>query len=224
VSVFVCGIASMIVLTFAAFVSEAGTLAAVRSRAQLAADAAALAAVSESVPGGGGRHEATARAFAEANGAYLLECECRPNATYAQVTVAIDDVTAQARAELDPLAIGPAPVTAGQFGLHPLLRRAVEQLVAASGGRVWVQSGYRPPSRQNQLWERALDRYEDPEVADNWVARPGTSMHERGLAVDLGGDIRLAEKLIEELRLPLWRPMPWEPWHFELAGSRGGPR
>jgi D-alanyl-D-alanine carboxypeptidase len=112
----------------------------------------------------------------------------------------------------------PSPIAAG---LHPLLAEAVGRLVAAAGGRVWVVSGYRSYAHQYQLWISALRRYRDPEVADNWVAHPGNSMHEHGLAVDLGGDLRLAAKLINELQLPLWRPMNWEPWHFELVGSRG---
>jgi hypothetical protein len=65
-----------------------------------------------------------------------------------------------------------------------------------------------------------LERYGDAEAADDWVARPGTSMHERGLAVDLGGDLVLAESLIIELGLPIHSPLPNEPWHFELLGGR----
>jgi hypothetical protein len=45
-------------------------------------------------------------------------------------------------------------------------------------------------------------------------------MHELGLAVDLQGDVETAARLVEELGLPLWRPMAYEPWHFELVGSR----
>jgi D-alanyl-D-alanine carboxypeptidase len=90
----------------------------------------------------------------------------------------------------------------------------------ASGGRVQVTSGYRPPQRQTELWDAALVRYGHPEIADDWVARPNSSMHTRGLAVDLGGDIDLAVRIIDELDLPLYRPLPHEPWHFELVGSR----
>ena len=54
----------------------------------------------------------------------------------------------------------------------------------------------------------------------DWVAPPGHSMHERGLAVDLGGDLARAVQLIDELDLPLHRPLANEPWHFELIGSR----
>jgi hypothetical protein len=46
-------------------------------------------------------------------------------------------------------------------------------------------------------------------------------MHERGLAVDLGGDVEEAAELVRKLGLPLHRPLANEPWHFELAGSRG---
>jgi hypothetical protein len=111
--------------------------------------------------------------------------------------------------------------TATLAGLHPTMGAAVQTLLRAAGGRVWVVSGYRDASHQQQLWFAALDRYGDPEVADNWVARPGHSMHEHGLAVDLGGDLEYAVHVIQELDLPLWRPMSWEPWHFEFFGSRG---
>ena len=106
-------------------------------------------------------------------------------------------------------------------GLHPALEEAVGRLLSASGGRVYLVSGFRDHQRQYELWVQALQRYGDPEIADNWVAPPGSSYHERGLAVDLGGDLALAARLVQQLGLPLWRPMSWEPWHFELSGSRG---
>jgi hypothetical protein len=106
-------------------------------------------------------------------------------------------------------------------GLNPTLAASVNRLVAASGGRVWIVSGYRDSVRQYQLWVAALQKYGSAEAADNWVAPPGHSMHERGLAVDLGGDLEYAAQLVQQLGLPMWRPMSWEPWHFELTGSRG---
>jgi hypothetical protein len=48
-------------------------------------------------------------------------------------------------------------------------------------------------------------------------------MHERGLAVDLGGDTGLAARLVADLGLSLYRPLPHEPWHFELVGTRRTP-
>lgn len=106
-------------------------------------------------------------------------------------------------------------------GLHPTLSEAVNRLIAATDGQVWLVSGHRTTDHQEQLWLSALQRYGSPEAARRWVAPPGHSMHERGLAVDLGGDLALAARAVQEMRLPLWRPMTWEPWHFELAGSRG---
>jgi hypothetical protein len=194
--------------------------AALRARAQVAADSAALAAVAESGPYGSASPEQVARFYAGRNGAQLLECNCEPGAYVMQVGVAIDTVRADARAVIDPQEIAPASVAFDAQGLDPRLAHAIEIVTESSGGRVYVTSGYRPPQRQAELWGAALIRYGAPEIADDWVARPNASMHTRGLAVDLGGDIDLAVKIIEELDLPLYRPLPHEPWHFELVGSR----
>ncbi len=189
------------------------------ARAQTAADAAALAAVAESSPSGEGRPAEAAADYAERNGGRLLKCYCDVGATAMQVLVSVDGVVAEARAVMDPALL--APVTLGSTeGLHPDLAAAVDRLVAASVGRVRVLSGFRSPERQARLWNEALRAHGSAEAADDWVARPGTSMHEKGLAVDLGGDLAQAVRLIDELDLPLHRPLPHEPWHFELSGSR----
>jgi hypothetical protein len=196
---------------------EAATL---RTRAQVAADSAALAAVAESGPYGAASPEEVARLYAGRNGAQLLECNCEPGANVMQVRVAIAATRAEARAVIDPQEIVPSSVAFDARGLNPRLARAVEVLIESSGGRVYVRSGYRSPRRQAELWGAALHRYGDPEIADNWVAPPGRSMHSRGLAVDIGGEVELAVRLIEELDLPMYRPLSHEPWHFELVGSR----
>lgn len=206
-----------VMLTFllGAFVADLAGASALRTRAQLAADAAALAAVAESGPYGDGEHERTAARFAAANGARLLECLCEPAATAIQVRVAVADVVADARATFDPAMVVPATAHAG-VGLHPSLATAVDRLLAAADGTVTLVSGRRSTAHQAQLWADALVRYGDPELADDWVARPGTSMHEKGLAVDLGGDLDLAARLVQQLGLPLHRPLAHEPHHFEL--------
>jgi zinc D-Ala-D-Ala carboxypeptidase len=198
---------------FTADLAQASTL---RARAQLAADAAALAAVAEAGPYGAGDHETTAARFAAANGARVIECLCEPGATAVEVKVAVDDVVASARAIFDPTKLIPTGPIARTAELHPLLRSAVDRLLAEANGAVLLVSGFRSAERQTSLWNEALARYGDPEVADDWVARPGSSMHERGLAVDLGGDLTLARRLIETLGLPLYQPMAHEPHHFEL--------
>jgi LAS superfamily LD-carboxypeptidase LdcB len=209
-----------LVLAFGSFLTSMAHAATTKARAQLAADAAALAAVAETAPYGIDLHEDVARQFASANGARLVDCDCPDGGTAVQVTVAIGTVTATARAVIDPERFVPATTGLGAAGLNPQLAEAVDTLIRASGGSIYVVSGLRSTDRQAELWAAALEQYGSPEAADNWVAPPGHSMHERGLAVDLGGDMALVVRLIQQLDLPLWRPMSWEPWHFELTGSR----
>ncbi|MDQ3987136.1 MAG: D-alanyl-D-alanine carboxypeptidase family protein [Actinomycetota bacterium] len=213
------GLALLLAAAFSAFSVMTARVSSLDARAQLAADAAALAAAAESAPYGAGDPETKAAAYARANGAELASCDCVPGSTSFQVSVRVGGATAAARAVIDPEAFAPAVAPATR-GLHPSLEVAVRKLIARSQGTIQVVSGWRSPQDQIRLWTQALSRYGSPEVADDWVARPGSSMHERGLAVDLGGDIDLAVRLIEKFELPLWRPMAHEPWHFELVGSR----
>lgn len=219
-SMLIASLFVVLVMLIGNYVEDLGHITHLRARSQVAADAAALAAVSEASPYGSGAPESAALRFASLNGADLLSCDCEPGSIEAQVEVEIDGVSATARAVLDVEAITPVAVT-GRGGLDPRLALAVDELTAASQGRVHVASGWRSPEHQRHLWDQALARYGSPEVADNWVAPPGRSMHEVGLAVDLGGDLELAVSLVQRFGLPLYRPMPWEPWHFELLGSRG---
>lgn len=205
---------ALMLATFSAQIADASSL---KARAQLAADAAALAAVAESGPYGHGEHRREAARFAHANGATLLECLCEPGATAVQVRVVVDDVVADARAVFDPTELMPAAMSFSGEGLHPLLARAVDRVIAASGGRVHVVSGFRSTDKQAILWADAVARYGTAAAADDWVARPGTSMHEKGLAVDLGGDVEMAAAIVDNLDLRLHRPMNHEPWHFELV-------
>lgn len=211
-------LATSLAVLLASFGAEIARTSATRAKAQLAADAAALAAVAESAPYGGGDPEQQAEDVAQANGASLMKCLCPAGGTAVQVRVVIDDVVADARATIDPSAFFPLTATT-RSGLHPLLHRAVQRLLGAAGGRVTFVSGWRSTHHQQELWADALRTYGSAEIADDWVARPGTSMHEYGLAVDLGGDVEHAAALVRSLGLPLHRPMAHEPWHFELTSS-----
>lgn len=101
------------------------------------------------------------------------------------------------------------------------LQQRVAALVAASGGRVWVVSGFRSVERQQQLWDAAVRKYGSETAARKWVAPPGKSNHNKGEAVDLGGDLRLARQLAA--RVGLVFPMSHEPWHVERSGFRSQP-
>lgn len=109
----------------------------------------------------------------------------------------------------------------GESGLELTLDRALNQMMAESGGKITLSSGRRSPERQQQLWDEALRKYGDPEIADNWVARPGTSRHERGEA----GDLQFADDATRQwahqnaARFGLTFPMAHEPWHIERVRS-----
>ena len=103
-------------------------------------------------------------------------------------------------------------------GFVPEFKTRLAAMVAASGGRLKITSGYRSPERQAQLYAAALKKYGSEQAARKWVAPPGKSKHGEGVAADLGGDLDWAHK--NAARFGLYFPMSWEPWHVEIRGSR----
>lgn len=103
--------------------------------------------------------------------------------------------------------------------LDPALSGPLGRLIAAAPGRVVIFSGRRSTARQAELWNAAAGKYPDPEVRDNWVARPGTSRHERGLAADLRYENTATRVWVHRnaAKYSLRFPLPWEPWHIEPA-------
>jgi LAS superfamily LD-carboxypeptidase LdcB len=118
--------------------------------------------------------------------------------------------------------------------LHRLAAQAWAALVDAARGEGVAEpllapvSGYRNSEEQEWLWREALEKYGDPEVACLWVARPGTSAHQSGRAVDchLGAPIE-SEHVGWMRQQPTWKwlvanavsfgyyPYEIEPWHWE---------
>lgn len=78
------------------------------------------------------------------------------------------------------------------------------------GWRGSLTSGYRSHEEQWRIWNANPN--------PTWVARPGSSPHEYGMAVDISDGPGL-EALIREYRLPITRYAP-EGWHFEPVGFR----
>lgn len=110
-----------------------------------------------------------------------------------------------------------APLPAG---FDPQFGSKLNAMIAASGGRLRIVSGFRSHAQQQALWDEAVKRYGEI-GARKWVAPPGHSNHEHGVAADLGGDLALAHKLAPQFGLVF--PMPWEDWHVEPAGARTNP-
>ena len=95
-------------------------------------------------------------------------------------------------------------------------------MFAASPGGLTINSGFRTVKRQQELWDAALAKYGDPEIADNWVARPGTSNHNSGAAVDLGYASPDVQKWVHDNAgaYGLNFPMSHEPWHIEMLDGQ----
>lgn len=100
-------------MIFVAGLADLGIFFLARARAQIAADAAALAAAAELIPGIGGNPAGQAMDFAKKNRAEMVTCDCSSGAQAVEVQVAIPvrfmlisgsgpgKVSARARAEVN---------------------------------------------------------------------------------------------------------------------------
>lgn len=180
-----------------------------RAQARTAADAAALAGAAEG--------EELASEVAASNGGELVSFELDDSEVTVEVT--IDGVSAYSRARAVQLVtpggrggqVGEG--TGDRAGLAPAMLAALERADALLSEPVPLTSGYRSPERQQALWEQ---RHTNPFP----VAPPGSSMHERGLAVDVPSSFvgRLLE-VAGEVGLCQTVPVS-DPIHFEVCGAR----
>jgi hypothetical protein len=114
----------------------------------------------------------------------------------------------------------------------------VSQLLQAADqelgpGALRITSAYRSPELQGQLFADAVQKYGSEAAARKWVAPPGKSRHNSGMAVDFANaagsmlrdpNSREAQWIKQNAgRFGLDVPMSWEPWQVEMAGSRGQP-
>ena len=108
----------------------------------------------------------------------------------------------------------PHAASANVSGFNPVFAGRLANMMAAAhaqGVPLSVFSGYRSQAHQDALFARS-------DHSGHWVARH--SNHTRGIAADLRGDLGWAHRHASEYGLHF--PMPWEKWHIEPQGSRGG--
>ena len=99
-----------------------------------------------------------------------------------------------------------------------------------------IYSGNRTIEHQARLWKRALKKYGSAAAARKWVAPPGKSKHNHGIASDLefnGVRLDKAPAAVRDWvhqnapKHGLHFRMSWEPWHIEtdpkFKGTIGGP-
>lgn len=182
---------------------QLGGTVQLRAAAQTAADAAALAAAAEGEDAG--------RALAAANGAEVLELEL--DEPEAQVRVRRRGVMSVARARDDVRAAAWETLGGGAGsvrGLVPELRAALAEAERLLGVPVPITSGWRSRAEQQRLHD---DRGSNPYP----VARPGTSMHERGRAIDV---LRSFAPRLAAIAAQVGLCRPWpdtDAIHFELC-------
>lgn len=135
-------------------------------------------------------------------------------------------------------AVGGAAARPDSFtGLNPEYAQRVAQMIQAAEAELGpraltITSAYRSPELQAQLFQAAIKKYGSEAAARKWVAPPGKSRHNFGMAVDFadpnGGLLRdpnspQAQWIAQNAaRFGLAVPMSWEPWQVELAGDRAG--
>lgn len=176
-----------------------GGAAAARADAQTAADAAALAGAAE------GRD--AAEGLAAANGARIVSFEQRDSDTRVVVELGPAEATGRARRAMGGSGDG-AP--GSREGLAPAMKAALARAEQLLGRAVPITSGYRSRQDQERLYAK---RITNPYP----VARPGSSMHEQGLAIDVPRDF-VAELMRVAPRSGLCHPFPEaDPVHFEVC-------
>ena len=115
---------------------------------------------------------------------------------------------------------GPADDARGRLRrLDPDLRDAfvrAREEARDDGVVLHVTSGWRSAAHQQRLFDEAVVRYGSVEEAARWVARPGTSVHESGDAIDVGPEPAAAWLADHGADHGLCRVYDNEPWHFEL--------
>lgn len=127
--------------------------------------------------------------------------------------------------------------------IYPDLQEMFDDARGA-GYSLFVRAGYRSGEDQEDLMEDKIETYrqegysqrEAEREAEKWVAKPGTSEHELGLAVDINAEgqtdgNRLYQWLAEHswkygfiLRYPAEKEeitgIDYEPWHFRYVGKQ----
>lgn len=96
-------------------------------------------------------------------------------------------------------------------GLNNKLVIAIQKSQLQLNKRVPFNTAYRTYAEQQCLWNRNPN--------PKYVARPGTSRHNKGLAVDIDKAFANAHAHVL-IGNGLMRPMSYEPWHFEPKGTR----
>ena len=102
------------------------------------------------------------------------------------------------------------------------MRQADTDLQAERGIEITVTTGWRSTEYQQWLFDEAVQRYADEDLARSYVASPDVSKHPRGEAIDvapLDAQLWLQQ---HGSHYGLCQTYANERWHYELATEPGG--
>jgi len=98
-----------------------------------------------------------------------------------------------------------------------------KRFMSAVGGGVTVTSGFRSVAEQQAIWDAT-----PVERRGKWVARPGSSFHNKRIgglsgAQDLAWSSPEVRNRFRELapKYGFWQPLSYEDWHWEPIETRG---
>lgn len=100
-------------------------------------------------------------------------------------------------------------------------QKSLQQLIAGAGGKVSITSGTRSLADQTKLWNQAVSKYGSTQEASKWVAPPGSSAHELGIAADLNFSDPATASWVHQnaAKYGIYFPLSNEPWHAQLINS-----
>lgn len=127
--------------------------------------------------------------------------------------------------------------------VYPFLQKMFDD-ARSQGVFPVVSSGYRTQEVQQILYDREIEKYreqgygeaEAEKLASEWVAVPGTSEHQLGIAADINADTGrcTSEKVYQWMAENSWKygfilrypenkieitKIQYEPWHFRYVGK-----
>ncbi|MDX3003700.1 D-alanyl-D-alanine carboxypeptidase family protein [Kribbella solani] len=109
-------------------------------------------------------------------------------------------------------------------GLSPKLRSRLKKAITAAdrdGVTIRITSARRTSTKQQRLFNEALQQYGSYKVATRWVLPPKYSAHVQGKAVDIGPTAAMTWLNQNGWRYGVCRRYDNEPWHFEALSAPG---
>ena len=113
-------------------------------------------------------------------------------------------------------------ITKLDAALLEAMRAASADLIDERGIEITVTTGWRSTEYQQWLFDEAVTRYGDEDLARSYVADPDVSKHPKGEAIDvapLDAQLWLQQ---HGSRYGLCQTYSNERWHYELATEPGG--